>query len=294
MASTHNELHEHFHHLKAVDLVPQEQHLVVLKSNLTLQEAVKALSDAHILAAPVKNAKTGQVMGMLSMLDIVTHIVLAAPNPKDLHDIKSLEIAGRALTLYTLENIIEKSTKDQLLPLPATVPSTYIIDLFSQGIHRCVLQKSETEEEIVKTHIGQLPLEKVGLGLVQPITVNEETSVLDALKTIAEQKIMAVAVVDKEGKLVGNFSASDLKGLYLEKLPNFEEPVKQYLTHFSPKSLNPVSLKATGLTLIDVVNHLVKGTDHVMHRVWLCNDENVVVGLVSLSDIMKLIVNFYE
>jgi len=309
-----NDMYNHFHGLKAAELVPQEQKLVVLRSDANLQEAVKTLSDAHILAAPVVSAKTKEVLGMLSMLDIVTYVVLAAPNESELHNVKSLEIAGRAMTLFTVDHIVNKSGRDPLLPLSATVPSTFVVSLFSEGIHRCVLQKSESETEIVKTisqtdvakelsahihmgklkHIGQKTLQELGLGQVGPITVQQDGSVLDALKLIAGQRILAVAVTDKDGKIVGNFSASDLKGLYLEKLPNFEESVADFLKHFSPKSLTPFKLNIKGLTLSQLVHHLVSGTDHVMHRVWLVDDEDKVVGVVSLTDIMKLIVDYTD
>lgn len=47
--------------------------------------------------------------------------------------------------------------------------------------------------------------------LKKVITVNENIPTIQSFRTIAENNVTAVAVVNNEGKLVGNLSASDLK-----------------------------------------------------------------------------------
>lgn len=47
--------------------------------------------------------------------------------------------------------------------------------------------------------------------LKKVITVNENIPTIQSFRTIAENNVTAVAVVNNEGTLVGNLSASDLK-----------------------------------------------------------------------------------
>ena len=51
-----------------------------------------------------------------------------------------------------------------------------------------------------------------------------------------KEGVSALAVVDPSGKLVGNFSASDLKGLFRQRLPDFLKSVEQFLKDHSPGS----------------------------------------------------------
>jgi CBS domain-containing protein len=53
--------------------------------------------------------------------------------------------------------------------------------------------------------------EELGLGLLPPITIRDTEPTIKALQIIGRNRISALAVVDENGKLVGNLSASDLK-----------------------------------------------------------------------------------
>lgn len=53
----------------------------------------------------------------------------------------------------------------------------------------------------------------VGFDLVYK--VQSDAIVVDVLNILFQKKITAVAVINKDGKLVGNFSASDLRVIYV-------------------------------------------------------------------------------
>lgn len=53
--------------------------------------------------------------------------------------------------------------------------------------------------------------EELGLGMHPPITISSTEPAIKALRLIGTHRISALAVVDENGKLVGNLSASDLK-----------------------------------------------------------------------------------
>ncbi|KAL9646678.1 hypothetical protein ABK040_001101 [Willaertia magna] len=318
MSSHRNPVYEYFHNIQVSDLVPSTRQLVTVKVDTTLQEAVKVLSTNKILAAPVLDSGD-KLAGMLSVLDIVQYIVSAAPNSDQLKDIDQVEIAGRCITLHPVKHIMGKSQKDQLVPLKTNNASTFAIDLMAAGLHRVVLESDIASDKLTNTlsqtdivkrladhlHMGKLKVvgeklvEELGIGLVEPITVTTKTIVLDAMKKLAENNVSAVAVVDENGKLVGNMSASDLRGFYLDRLPHFELTTEEFLKKYSPTSLSPFSTKLNNLTLLDVVRKLVHPTvvvdgkeqklEHSMHRVWVVDDEGKCKSVITLTDIMKVI-----
>lgn len=49
------------------------------------------------------------------------------------------------------------------------------------------------------------------LGFKAVVSVAPETNVMEALKILDENRVGAVAVVAKSGKLIGNFSAADMR-----------------------------------------------------------------------------------
>ncbi len=61
------------------------------------------------------------------------------------------------------------------------------------------------------------------------VSVPPEASALAALATMAEHKVAGVAVVDAGGRLLGNMSASDARGLTADRLPALALPVAEFL-----------------------------------------------------------------
>lgn len=61
------------------------------------------------------------------------------------------------------------------------------------------------------------------------VSVPPEASALAALATMADKKVAGVAVVDAGGRLLGNMSASDARGLTADRLPALALPCAEFL-----------------------------------------------------------------
>ena len=100
----------------------------------------------------------------------------------------------------------------------------------------------------------------------------------------------AVAVVDKDGRLIANLSCSDLRGLHRGNLDTLLLPVYEFLEISSKDregGLLPDQLRnATPDTPLDVVVNMM--LESHIHRVWLTNDNDEPVGVVSITDILCL------
>lgn len=99
--------------------------------------------------------------------------------------------------------------------------------------------------------------------------------------------VSAVALVNAEGKLTGNFSATDLKGLYDETMPSLLDTAQDYLEKFSPSSLKPTCIRAE-TTVADAVKTMVEDK---VHRLWVIDADFKPVGVVSMTDLNSLFVS---
>merc|ERR1711974_282150 len=99
-----------------------------------------------------------------------------------------------------------------------------------------------------------LYLSDLGLGQDEVVSATETDSVVSVLKKMNEAGVSALPLVDSEGRLSGNFSATDLVGLYKEHLPSFSHAIKGYLKEHSEESLVSEGLPQQSTTLKDVFN----------------------------------------
>lgn len=107
----------------------------------------------------------------------------------------------------------------------------------------------------------------------------------DAFRLLGDEYVTALPIVDKEsGKLLANMSASDLRGLTVPKLRFLNETVETFLTAQMGGIRAPVSVKSSA-TLAQVIQLVVENN---IHRVWLTDDKEKPVGVVTLTDIISV------
>merc|ERR1711974_381077 len=82
--------------------------------------------------------------------------------------------------------------------------------------------------------LGNLGRTKVNeLGLVPAdnkiVSISSTDMTLEGFRKMVREQVQAVAVIDEEGKLVGNLSASDVRGLSSEKVKLVSSPFAEYI-----------------------------------------------------------------
>jgi CBS domain-containing protein len=122
------------------------------------------------------------------------------------------------------------------------------------------------------------------------ITLNETDSVLAAQEKLAMLRISALAVVDRDGGLVGVISRTDLlrigrrrasqsnKRRHVLALPNV--PVRQVITPF-------VEIIAASTTLTEAAKRMTRQN---VHRLYISNDRRPD-GVISTKDLMQAVVD---
>jgi len=99
--------------------------------------------------------------------------------------------------------------------------------------------------------------------------------------------VSAVAVVDKQNKLVGSVSCRDIRTVVGSK-PEVEinSPIDEFLEHVrGPNdSADPFSILSCG-PLDSVKSVITRMNACKTHRIWILNDEQNPIGVISLGDV---------
>jgi len=254
--------------------------------------------------------KKKEIVGILDVLDIAAHVVTVIPDPTFFPDIKSLEHSYSSLNLAKVTEVANKSGKNPYEPIEINNKVSILVKLFASGIHRIpILKNGELQMSISQSSViffalsdklkvgslkemGKNSLKSLGLGQVSPHTVHGHSTVIYALTLISKNGFSALPVINSDGVLIGNFSASDLKSFTTEKFPCFADTIEDFLQTHSPNSLKPVSVSDT-LSLYETVQILCGGK-FVFHRVWITDSNGIPIGVVSFTDIFKAIRDFDE
>jgi len=183
----------------------------------------------------------------------------------------SLEDAVKAMTkqkhvYWRFHRLAVHDDKDQLVGI---VSQSDIIRFADQRLDLIPLGNSSLKE----------------LNLIRGCVMMKESDPLgDVLETLANNRIYGIARINQQNQLVGNFSASDLRGVSKEVFSKFHDPVMDFLRSIgSPKT--PIA-ESPSTKLKDCIHMLA---DKRVHRLYLVDNDNHPIGVASLSDIMPLL-----
>lgn len=231
-----------------------------------------------------------------------------------------------SLSLWTLNpstsildcmEVFSKGIHRALVPVDSSMENVAGVELVeSASSYRMVTQmdliKFLKAHESELKHVLQVSLQEVG-ALVEPIFgVTNHTKVIDAIKSMRAGSLNAVPIVEssnpasedhsqlvngKGRKVIGTFSATDLRECPVSDLQSWMSvSVMEYTMSLvrSPSSGN----MAGGSRARELVSFYAESTvgevvDKVVvnrvHRVWVVDRDGLLQGLVSLTDIIRVI-----
>ncbi|KNC47987.1 CBS domain-containing protein [Thecamonas trahens ATCC 50062] len=313
MSSTINPVYEYLHTLTVGD-VNRDLTMVVADASDDINEVVTSMASHGITSLPV--VKDGACVGHVDSLDIVSHIVAAAPSEAEMaaDEADRIEMFRRAIRMLAVEHIMDASGRDPYVPLHKHQPITTALSLFALGIHRCpvvsedgtvvsLLSQSDilahltgiasddSINHLERGHLGQFAEQELAaLGLDHTdnlVVVAESDSVWSALKRLQANNVTAVAVTDASGKLVADLSATTLRGLVFDSYPLLLDSIHNFLATHVKNPSPPVVCSAStsfGQACQDMASA------HV-HRLWCVDAAGTPVGVFSATDAMRTIAN---
>lgn len=253
------------------------QNMLTIAREASVGELLAELDSRKLLAAPVMDGTS--VVGFVDVLDAACALV-----------------KGTDIQQTSVGDLVNFSAADAYIPILGLNPLTYMVEVFATGSHRALVLKDGSQavlsqSDVVKFLASDLSstdvipfvsqtLEQLGLGSRPVICVSASDSVAAALKLIGKNTISAVGVIDSNGKLVGDFSASELRGGLCKLELALQTPVGEFS---GKRKFHAVGVDATLGELLGVL------ADQRLHRVWLTGITGKPIGLVSLTDLLKFI-----
>mmetsp|Transcript_5282 Transcript_5282/g.19745 ORF Transcript_5282/g.19745 Transcript_5282/m.19745 type:complete len:444 (-) Transcript_5282:56-1387(-) len=212
---------------------------------------------------------------------------------------------------------MDLSGKDPYVPLYVHSTVDLSVKILARGIHRvAVVGSAETKESFLHGMFSQTDALRILNSLLEEEpsmaslkknlmdqslitfnlhkkelqTISQDSTVQEAFEKIAQYGVSALAVVNNKKQLVGNFSASDLRQLSdSSKWSELGMTVLDFLQTCSPRSLEPATVSQDA-ALFSVMSQMVDKTGRTEHRLWVTNENDEPVSVVSMTDVLRAVV----
>ncbi|CAG8791953.1 20227_t:CDS:2 [Dentiscutata erythropus] len=298
-----------------VELLPTEicevtskPSLVVERPTITVREALRKMADNNIVSLPIYSHDSDNIVTIVNIIDILNYIIKEAVSdeklPSSIHSEKARNLDKQIETVMTLDSDQESY---RIFKTDANEGIKKTLEKFSKRLHRSLVIDYDnkvppfilTQSDVIKyvqAHPECLPtidfkssLRSLGLIRDREIVIGHDNeSALNVYRGLAENRLIGIAIVNSEHELVGNLSASDLRGLSYESIDNLVLPVLEFLAKLSncENLLKPVT--ATPETSLEMALKLL--TVNRIHRVWIIDDKRHVKDVVTLTDLISFFI----
>jgi len=296
---------------RAESLRPPNGVVFVAQRTDALVDVWRGLVRHNFLSCPVLQKKGSKYYGFIDLADIVIYVV-------DHFGARNLETSDDYWALALEDEIMKKKTVNDLMLYPISrrnpfhpVPKGYslfsVIEALGREVrlHRVPILDENRKLVGLVTQSGvvdflhknmhlignkkEKPLSMCIGALRNVYTITEQSQAIDAFRMMSTQGISGIAIVNNEGKLMGNISLRDLKaigtdgrmfGRLFETIKNFMPKLRKDYGDERPHRV--VALKVTD-TLQTAINMLAENN---IHRVYIVDDSKKPIGVISLKDIL--------
>lgn len=282
---------------KCYDLIPTSAKLVVFDTRLLVKKAFFALVHNGVRAAPLWDSAQQQFVGMLTITDFIKILQMYYTSPS---------IAMDELEEHELDTW-RRALEGQVHPLVSISPDASLFDaiktLISNRIHRLPVIDPDTGNVLyILTHkrilrflflyIHELPkpafanktISELQIGTFENIeTATQDTSIILALKKFVERRVSALPIVDEAGTLVNIYSKFDVIHLAAEKTYNNLDVSLKEANEQRKEWFEGVQCCKLDESLIAVMEKIVRAE---VHRLVVIDEEEKVIGIISLSDLL--------
>jgi len=273
-----------------------------------VSKAFKLLIEHKILSVPVYDSFNRKYIGFLDMLDLIAH----AFDKIDFSQCTELDqvLKSDVFTKSKCSEVFSRSGRNPFYAIDIHSPVLMAMEFMSKKlVHRVPvfdpsgsLVTIVTQSNIIKLlfdnldrfNYASLKLQDLDLGTKNVISINQQKKAIEAFKLIHSNKISGVAVVDDNGYLVGNISASDLGkiGYDAAYLSRLFLSCKDFLT-FTGQSEEEQTIPGPRCVFLSATLEelLHKFAVTHSHHLYVIDSETKPIGVISLVDVIALFVN---
>jgi len=307
--------------------LPKKDKIISLDPNDTIPTVLQKLFSSHITSAPVID-KNNHILGSISIIDIINFSLNICQSSQDLVKLFGLSTSSedsfKFVDFQSLKNFL---ITENNFPYSSVGDSADFLTNYSHQNKLVVLQNNATfkdllialstayrvaiadehnnivdyvsQSEVVKflterglfSSIGSKTIEELHLVSKDVISINDHQRVVEAFKLMVIKKVSGVAVTDEYGRLIGQISSSDIKNITptIEMVYSLYDLYHPYRKNLIEKFKVPEKtiIIGSGSTLNQVLETIVL---YKLHRIFVIGMYNQAVGVITLTDIIKLLV----
>jgi CBS domain-containing protein len=291
----------------------KRKRLVLIGEDRFLERALSRINSHNIQCLPVVSSSGKGIIGTIDVLDIIQNLIDCFDKNADRTIQQGLRrdfmnrpvssllsqhsyVISSASSLwmavgYMIKNqqdrfvVVDRQVENDVAQLTKEKPEMDVDGLFTlHDVVRFLVQNSILMRQEPDFHKS---LYELGLGQSPPKIVKHSIIAADAFKQIGKNCCMGLAVVDDNGVLIGNISATDLKGVTRNNCPILNSSVQEFITRDQKRGWweRPISID-----LNDSLYHTIHQFVSLgIHRMYVVDDQQRPIGEVSLRDVMNVV-----
>jgi len=284
---------------KCYDLIPTSAKLVVIDTQLVLKKAFFAIVETGVRSCPLWDSERQTYVGMLTITDFIRIIqknykgslieiqMLEEQKLMDwdgLKDPKDLVYVSPDASLYEAVSLL---IENKIHRLPIIDPSNgnvlYILN--QKPLLRFLYNHVPNLDNF---HNLRASISEADVGTFENIQVAmESTTIIEAVTLLVKKDISALPIVDEKGRLINIYTKFDAINLAATKTyTDLEVTLKEATEHKLTYWEGVQSCKGDE-SVLAVMEKLVKAE---VHRLVVVDDDDCVVGIVTVSDILNYLV----
>jgi len=287
--------------------------LVVLPGDFTVQQALRRLAKHNISAVPVLRSRTDKtILGFAGVLDFLAFLIkLLSKEGGELDlDKQNLKSKAEIFKKTPIRDVVDQSGRDPFKVMHGEESLADAVQDYLKGVQRIAITDDDGDivgvisQWTVANYLATVPTddkewipvlrEPVGKAkfTTNVVSINKNESALQSFNLMYQNHLSAIAIVDDDGKLIGNLSASDLKGfqLYLNDFNDLLQPVWQFLGIVRKMQARPDNFAVAFTPDIPVKKIVKKMNEEIVHRAYIVDENRSLVGVFSLTDLMQQLV----
>uniref|UniRef100_A0A3Q4BUU5 CBS domain-containing protein n=1 Tax=Mola mola TaxID=94237 RepID=A0A3Q4BUU5_MOLML len=280
------------------DAIPTSSKLVIFDTTLQVKKAFFALVANGVRAAPLWDSKLKCFVGMLTITDFINILHRYYKSPLvQIYELEEHKIeTWRGLydtsisefrCLLSLFDAIYSLLKNKIHRLPVIDPlSGNVLHILT---HKRILKFLHIFGSMIpKPRFLQKRIGEVAIGTFKQIAIIQESAtVYEALTVFVERRVSALPVVNERGKVVALYSRFDVINLAAQKNYNNLNMTMREAVASRACCVEGVLKCYRYETLETIIDRIAKAE---VHRLVLVDSDDVVRGIVSLSDLLQALV----
>lgn len=286
--------------------------LVSFPGDFTVGSALTKMARFNISSVPItKSKEDSTILGFVDMLDLLAFFCkLIGKEQGGELKIGAEELSGKLDQFRNckLSEIVGLSGRNPFRMMHQDESLAEAVDQYLKGVHRIAISDDTGEiigvisQWTIANYLATVPTDDKEWipSLRAPVAqsqfkttevkcVNKNETALNAFTFMHSNKLSAVGVIDDEGKLCGNLSASDLKGfhLFLNEFSDLLQPVGQFLALIRKKQGRPENFVVAVPSSTPVKDIVILFNEEIIHRVYIVDNQYKPTAVFSLTNLLQ-------